>query len=268
MLDSKHPISTIQHPMKLFFRKYGSGPPLLILHGLFGSGDNWNTLAKKFGESGYTAVPVDLRNHGLSPHSEEWSYECMANDLSSLIKENTFGKVNIIGHSMGGKAAMEFCLSNPSLVDKMIIVDIAPKAYPGHHDEVITILQNAPLASFSSRKEAESYMLNCITDKTVAQFLLKNLYRMEDQQFAWRFNLPVISKNYAMVAGGIGGNPVQNQVLFLRGEKSPYIRDEDFESAKKLFPNVTLQTIPGSGHWIHAEKPDDFFNSVIRFLTA
>ncbi len=254
--------------MKLFFRKYGSGPPLLILHGLFGQSDNWNSMAKRFGENGFTAIPVDLRNHGLSPQSDQWNYDLMAEDVVQMIIDNDLDKVNIIGHSMGGKVAMKIALLHSGIVNKMIIADIAPKKYPRYHDDVLKILKGAPLSKFSSRKEGEEYMLKAISDPGMAQFLLKNLYRTEAGNFAWRFNLKVIADNYSEVSKVVSGKPVDTSVLFLRGEKSTYIRDEDFEAAKSLFPNSSLLTVQGSGHWIHAEKPEDFFKAVTNFLAT
>ncbi|MCC7302302.1 MAG: alpha/beta fold hydrolase [Bacteroidia bacterium] len=252
--------------MKLYFRKYGEGPAVIILHGLFGQSDNWNSIARRIGESGFTALPADLRNHGLSPQSEEWDYRMMAEDVAQLIIDNDLESVHLIGHSMGGKAAMQLCLLHPGLVEKMIICDIAPKAYPRQHDDVLNVLLNAPLSSFDSRKEAETYMLGAVPDAGVAQFLLKNIYRSEAGVFAWRFNLPVIARHYAAVTVAIAGPPVNNRVLFLRGDRSSYVRDEDFRDALRLFPNARLETISNSGHWIHAEQPEAFFHSAMRFL--
>lgn len=252
--------------MKLFFRKYGEGPAVIILHGLFGQSDNWNSMAKRIGESGFTALPADLRNHGLSPHSEEWNYSVMAEDVAQLIIDNDLERVHLIGHSMGGKAAMQLCLLHPGLVEKMIICDIAPKAYPRNHDDVLNVLLKAPLNTFASRKEVETFMLGNIPDGGVGQFLLKNIYRNEAGVFAWRFNLPVIAQHYPVVTEAMAGSPVNNAVLFLRGDRSPYIHDDDFRDALRLFPNARLETVSNCGHWIHAEQPEAFFRSAVRFL--
>ncbi|MBC7862739.1 MAG: alpha/beta fold hydrolase, partial [Bacteroidia bacterium] len=182
--------------MTLFSRKYGAGKPLVILHGLFGQSDNWNTLSKKFAENSFEVFTVDLRNHGLSPHSDEWSYESMAQDLKEFIVENNLEKPFLIGHSLGGKVLMFFEMMFPDIAEKIVVVDMAPKAYPPHHNEALKALMAVDLEKVSSRKDAENKLNEFALDFGTKQFLLKNLYRLTETEnqklFGWRFNLKTI----------------------------------------------------------------------------
>lgn len=251
--------------MKLFFRKYGSGKPLIILHGLFGSSDNWNTLAKKYGEF-FTTYVVDLRNHGQSPHHSEWNYEVMAEDVAELIQTEQLEDVSIMGHSMGGKVTMFLAGMIPERIAKLIISDIAPKYYPPHHHEIIEALLGLPLDSISSRKEAEHYMAEKIINVGIQQFLLKNLYWNENQ-LAWRFNVEVIAQNIENVGAKLPQHiQFDRPVLFIRGSNSHYIEDEDLELIQHHFPQAELKTIANAGHWIHAEKPLEYLEATINFL--
>jgi pimeloyl-ACP methyl ester carboxylesterase len=253
--------------MKLFYRKFGAGQPLIILHGLFGQSDNWNSLAKQFGEAGFETYIVDMRNHGLSPHSDEWNYKEMSEDVLELINDNQLKNVLLLGHSMGGKAAMQFALDNEALLDKLIIVDIAPKYYPLHHQSVLEALHAVDFSVVKTRREAEDIMNKYITDFGTKQFLLKNIYWKEDGELAWRFNLKVISENIENVGEA---TPVDKNcntsTLFIRGEKSNYILNEDMNLIQEIFPRSMLETINGVGHWVHAEKPKEFFDCVINFI--
>lgn len=253
--------------MKLFYRKFGAGQPLIILHGLFGQSDNWNSLAKQFAEAGFETYTVDMRNHGLSPHSDEWNYKVMSEDVLELINDNHLKNVVLLGHSMGGKAAMQFALDNETLLDKLIIVDIAPKYYPLHHQSVLEALNAVDFSVVKTRREAEEIMNNYITDFGTKQFLLKNIYWKEDGTLAWRFNLQVIAENIENVGEA---TPIDKNcnvpTLFVRGEKSTYILNEDLNLIHDLFPRSMLETINGAGHWVHAEKPKEFFDCVSEFL--
>jgi esterase len=254
--------------MKLFYRTYGSGPPLMILHGLFGQSDNWNTLSKQFAEAGHTVYAVDLRNHGLSPHSSEWSYPIMADDVAELVTDLGLTDLTLLGHSMGGMVSMQFAQQHPGMLDKLIVADMAPKAYPPHHSEVIRGLQAVDFQVIKTRKEAEQILSTYVGDAGTRQFLLKNLFWKDDTQLAWRFNLDVIAKNYGVLAEiGNAANPgCAVPSWFIRGERSDYVTDTDWTFIHQIFPDSTLITIPGAGHWLHAEQPRLFYEAVIGIV--
>lgn len=254
--------------MKLNYKQLGEGFPLLILHGLFGSLDNWITLSRQF-SSTYSVYMIDARNHGRSPHDPVSDYPSMVEDLRSFMEDHSIEQAHIIGHSMGGKTAMSFTLNHPEKVSKLVVADMAMKAYSGHHDEVIRAMQDIPISEIKNRSEAESILAVRIPELGVRQFLLKNIDRREDGSYAWKINLPVLVNEYPKILMEVKGtNPVQNEVLFIRGGNSDYLKDKDFESAKLYFPNASLQTIEGAGHWIHAEQPGPFFTSVSHFLQS
>jgi esterase len=255
--------------MKLFFRKYGTGDPLIIMHGLFGTSDNWNTIAKKYGEH-FTTYTIDLRNHGQSPHSDVWNYDVMAEDVAELMDAENISSAHIMGHSMGGKVAMFMAGKFPERLNKLIVADIAPKYYTPHHDEIIAALNGLDLHAITTRKEAEAYMETRITEDGVRQFLLKNLYWKEEpkgSKLAWRFNLPVITEQIDHVGKVLPANVFfEGPTLFLRGSESDYILDEDIDNIQEHFPNCKLDTIQGAGHWLHAEKPAEYLKVTLDFL--
>lgn len=253
--------------MKLFYREYGQGQPMIILHGLMGSSDNWLPQAKMLGEH-YHVWVVDQRNHGQSPHSTEFNYHVLSNDILDFIQEHGIEKPVIIGHSMGGKAAMNFALAHPDKLEKLIIVDIAPKAYDVRHDHIVEGLKAVPIDSVQSRQEANDALAPHISSEAVRQFLLKNLMRKPEGGFGWRINLPVIDQSLEMISGGLVNDGVfEKKTLFIRGSKSDYILDDDREAMKKIFPNSTLVTME-TGHWVQAEKPEEFVQVVLSFLNA
>lgn len=256
--------------MQLAFREYGSGQPLIILHGLFGQSDNWNTLAKRFGENSFRVFTIDQRNHGLSPHSEEWNYEVMADDLSEFISEHQLKDPILIGHSMGGKTVMFFELKYPNIAKKIIVADIAPRAYESHHDSVLKALNAVDFSVIKTRKEAEAVMNDHISDFGTKQFLLKNIYWKDSETglMDWRFNLKVIDKEYQNIGVEVPDSSSNVETLFIRGEKSNYITEKDFPDIERRFPYYKLVTIKDSGHWIHAEKPNEFFEAVMEFIKA
>lgn len=240
---------------------------MIILHGLFGQSDNWNSLAKQFGENGFEVFTADQRNHGLSPHSDEWNYQVMSEDLHELIIDNKLKNVILIGHSMGGKTVMHYTLQHPEMVDKLVVADIAPRYYPPHLQSVVKGLKAVDFNVVKTRKEVENILSQYIDDFGTKQFLLKNIYWKESGMLDWRFNLKVITEQMENVGKELSfENSVDVPSLFIRGEKSDYITDEDMGRIHDLFPRSMLETIAGAGHWVHAEKPKEFFECVMRFV--
>jgi len=244
--------------MKLFFRKFGEGEPLIILHGVFGSSDNWLTIAKRLSEKN-TVFIVDARNHGLSPHSDEFNFDVMSADLFELIVDNNIINPILIGHSMGGKTVMTFENLYPDKAKKIVVVDIGPKAYPVHHTKIFEALFSINLNEIHSRQDADQKLSNLITYNPTKQFLLKNLYRKTDSEFGWRFNLQSLHNNIENIGiSQLNNSPSLKPALFIRGEKSNYILDEDWNGIIKLFPQAVLCTVSEAGHWVHADNPDGF----------
>ena len=251
--------------MNLNFTKLGNGDPILIVHGLFGSSDNWRTLGKKFSESN-TVYLIDLRNHGRSPHSSDMNYEIMAEDLMNLIiKENIIQPI-LLGHSMGGKTALMFVKKFPNILSKLIVADIGIKSYPMHHDLIFKGLNSIDLEKINTRTDAQKKIAIHVEEVGVQQFLLKNLYWIEKGQLAWRMNLNVIEKNIHEILKKINIEINLTKTLFLRGEMSNYILLEDFEEIQKKLPNSEIKTIRNVGHWLHSENPLEFYKLVMDFI--
>ena len=250
--------------MKLHYRKYGEGQPLIILHGLFGSSDNWQTLGKKFAEN-FEVYLVDQRNHGHSPKSNEFNYQLLSDDLYKLITDLELENITLIGHSMGGKTVMHFAQEHPLFIKKLIVVDIGPKAYPMHHDIILAGLNSLDLSTIKSRGQADKQLSKFIEDIGVKQFLLKNLYWIEKGQLGWRINIPVLEKKMPDILAAIPDKIVETHTLFIRGEKSNYIVEDDFQNIYDQFPNSEIETIYDAGHWVHAENPFSFYNMVLEF---
>jgi esterase len=254
--------------MQLNYQRYGQGAPLIILHGLFGSLNNWNTLSKRLGEH-YQVFAVDQRNHGASPHSEQSSYPLMAEDLRAFMQEQQLDSAHLLGHSMGGKTAMQFALSYPEQVEKLIVVDIAPNAYPPHHDMILDALCGLDLSQHSSRAALDQALAHTIDSRPVRQFLLTNVTRDDAGRFTWKMNLDGIKQSYDRIIGAIEQHGrFDKPALFVRGETSDYIQDSDQPAIEALFPQAQILTIAGSGHWVHAEAPEDFLAVVLDFLRA
>ena len=253
--------------MKLNFKKYGEGEPLVILHGLFGSLDNWASLAKKFGEH-FEVFIVDARNHGTSPHCEDFNYDRMTDDLYEFVMESNIIEPIILGHSMGGKTAMQFAMNYPNLISKLIVADIAPKAYPVHHTTILDGMFSIDLEIISTRKGADNQLRMHVPEFSTRQFLLKNLYWIENEKLAWRFNLPIINKKIENIGQKLANiQAFEAPTLFVRGEKSNYITESDFEPILEIFPNAEIKTM-NTGHWLHAEKPTEFLQIVSSFLLS
>ncbi len=257
------------YSMKLFFRQAGeTGPALVILHGIFGSSDNWLTIGKTIAANGYRVFALDQRNHGQSPRGNEQDYQSMAADLREFLIDHQLENSFLIGHSMGGKVVMQYAMLYPGTFQKLVVVDIAPKFYPIHHAELIRGLKAIDLSGIKSRTEADAVLQRYEPSLSVRQFLLKNLYRNEQGMFDWRLNLPVIERELHGVGEELT-NPrvVTEPTLFMRGSESPYILDEDIPTIKRIFPNVQIETIQGAGHWVQAEKPAEFVEVLMNFIT-
>ena len=251
----------------LYSKIEGEGKPLLILHGFLGMSDNWKTMGTQFAANGFQVHLLDLRNHGKSFHSDEFSYEIMAQDVFEYCKANNLEKINIIGHSMGGKTAMLFAAIHPEIVEKLIVADIGPKFYPQHHQSILEGLNAVDFSIKPSRKEVEEILEKYINDFGTRQFLLKSLYWIEPGQLAFRFNLTVFNKKMEEIGKPLPENAVfMKPTLFIRGGNSNYILDEDFENIQLHFPNSKIETIPKVGHWLHAENPKLFFEITTSFL--
>ncbi len=243
----------------------GEGQPLIILHGLFGSLDNWLTLGKRFAEK-YKVILVDQRNHGRSFHDSAFDYTLMAQDLDELIEALQLENPILLGHSMGGKTVMQYTAFHPEKVDKLIVADIGPKFYPVHHQTIIQALKSIAVDTLKSREEAEDMLAKDIHDLSTRSFLLKNLKRTADG-FAWKMNLEVISNNIEEVGKPLDYYlPVELPTLFIHGGKSDYIVEDDKEEIQEIFPQAEFVVIPGSGHWLHADNPDLFYSHVMEFL--
>lgn len=250
--------------MKLNYREIGSGQPLIILHGLFGSSDNWQTQAKKFAVY-FRVILVDLRNHGHSNWDPDTSYQAMASDIIELIRDLALEKIILVGHSMGGKVAMLTTQLNPKLIDKLIVVDMGIKGYPPHHQHILEGIHAVKLDGVSSRSEADKELNKYIQSEGIKQFLLKNLYWKEKGQLAWRMNVAVLEASMDQILEPIPETEVFTPTLFIRGELSNYILDEDISDIENLFPDSQYITISQAGHWVHAEKPDEFVDAVLGF---
>jgi esterase len=252
--------------MKLAYRKYGEGQAMIILHGLFGQMDNWNTLAKQFSAQGFAVYTIDQRNHGLSPHDEDWNYGVMADDLKDFINEHQIQNPILLGHSMGGKTVMYFSLHYPNVADKLIIADISPRQHPANHNDVLYALHQVDFEIVKTRREVEDILAQTISDYGTKQFLLKNVYWKTDEKMDWRFNLKIISEKYNNAIVGVPRGICETETLFLKGERSDYINDSDLISIKEIYPNSRVEVIVNAGHWVHAEQPELFYQAVMGFI--
>lgn len=251
--------------MLLNYQIHGNGEPLLILHGLFGTLENWGAQIKSLAEH-HQVIAADMRNHGRSPHSEEIDYDLMATDIIALLDHLNLPSANIVGHSMGGKAAMQLALSHPDRINKLIIVDIAPVEYGAHHTEVFEGLFAVDLEQIRSRSEAEQQLSNYVKEPAVRAFLLKNLYRDEHKQFAWRMNLQALHNHYSNISAAPNGKTYTKPVLFIKGARSDYLIPAYRDAVLKFFPQADYKIIKDAGHWPHAEKPQEFGKIVLDYL--
>ncbi len=252
--------------MQLNYKILGEGEPLIILHGFLGSLDNWQSLAKEL-SADYKVFMIDLRNHGKSEHADKHNYMLMENDLLEFMNNQNISSAHFLGHSMGGKAAMFFAVQNPERVDKLIVVDIGPKYYPQHHQQILSALNAADLTAIVSRQEVENILIKQLHDVGVVQWLMKNLKRESGESFSWKFNLVGLTREVENIGEALPEESYfPNPVLFIRGGKSNYISDEDIDSITQIFPMAKLATLPLAGHWVHAEQPEEFLAVVHSFL--
>ncbi|NMP16678.1 alpha/beta fold hydrolase [Thalassotalea sp. Y01] len=256
----------MEHNQSLHYRIIGQGEPIVLIHGLFGSLENLNMVAKPLSEQ-LQVISVDVRNHGKSFHSDTMTYDAMADDVIALLSKLNIDKAHFLGHSMGGKIAMKIALNQPQLVDKLIVADIAPVNYPPHHNEIINGLQDIDMSTVTSRKDADQQLQAAVADAGVRQFLLKNLAK-GDNGFFWRVNLNTIKQKYDDIAIGFNEGQFLGAVLFIKGSNSNYILTEHRAQIGALFPNASAKIIQGAGHWLHAEKPVAFNKIVIDFING
>jgi pimeloyl-ACP methyl ester carboxylesterase len=267
--------------MNLFFREEGEGFPVVIIHGLYGSSDNWLTIAKKLSASFHVYL-IDQRNHGRSPNSEEHTYESMKNDLADFFDQHKIERAIVLGHSMGGKTAMCFAADYPERIEKLIVVDIAPKNYFLLNDEsqyylhvnILRAMLEIDFSRIETRKQVEDFLKERIDSTQIVHFLLKNLHRnKENHQFEWRLNVLVLYDNLDEIIKGVHAHffddrlPIYSYpVLFIKGALSNYILPEDYASIKRIYPEVQIVEIPNAGHWLHAEQTQLFMETINNFL--
>ena len=255
--------------MKLFFRTFGEGKPLIILHGLFGLSDNWVGFGKKIAELGYQVFILDQRNHGQSPHSDMFNYLAMTDDLYEFIEENEIENPILMGHSMGGKVTIRFSLENPDLISKAIIVDMSLREYPRRyaHEKIIDAMRRIDFGMVSSRKEVDMLLTERLPDFSLRQFIMKNLYWETKERLAWRINFEAICANMDNLIDGVDTiDKFENPALFIKGGLSDYILEEDYPMIKYNFPDSKIITIKNTSHWVHAEAPEEFYKIVTQFL--
>ncbi len=247
----------------------GAGKPLFILHGFLGMSDNWKTLGAQYAELGFEVHLIDQRNHGKSFHSSDFDYVFLGKDMVNYMQHYNIESANILGHSMGGKTAIQLATAYPSLVSKLIVADIAPKFYPPHHQPIIDAITRLDFDHIRSRKEADEELSQHLTDFGIRQFLLKNLHWKEKDRLEFRFNLDVLKDKMEEIGEGIQpGALYMGSTLFIRGDRSEYIMPDDFENAKQHFPNAILETVDNAGHWLHSENPKQFFQKTLNFLNS
>ena len=267
--------------MELAYKRFGEGEPLIVLHGLYGSSDNWMSFGKKVSEKGFEVFLVDLRNHGDSGFEESHTYEDMTKDLFTFCYHHDIKTPVVLGHSMGGKAAMFFAAKYPDIVKKLVVIDISPRAYKAsdkasqtvNHKHIIETMKNLNLNKIQTRTDAQKLLLKDIPNKPVVQFLLKNLTRDKRKNFVWKLNLEVLVRDLPKIMQGLSEADVSNKemldempVLFIKGEKSGYISSEDHSLINNIFAKSNIVSISGAGHWVHAEQPEEVMKHILDFI--
>ncbi len=253
----------------LHSQRVGTGKPLLILHGFLGMSDNWKTLGNRFSRLGFGLHLIDQRNHGRSFHSEDFDYDWLSQDIRAYCEQHGLEQIQVLGHSMGGKTAMNLACRYPDLVSGLIVADIAPKYYPPHHQYIVDAMDALPLESLRTREEADESLARFLPERSIRQFLLKNLYWKQPGKLGWRCNLPVLKERLEEI-----GEPLPDQAvfsgptLFIRGDRSEYIVDGDWKLIRRHFPKASDAVVRNAGHWLHAENPDSFFERTTAFLLS
>lgn len=251
---------------KLNYKKLGSGEPVFILHGLFGMLDNWMRIGKWLSER-YTVFLVDQRNHGKSAHFDSHNYDLMALDLKELVDETGFQKAHFLGHSMGAKTVMRFSGNYPDLIKSAILVDMSPLRSAREHEHIFDALFSVPIHQVSSRQDVQDHLLSHISDQAVVAFLMKNLARKKEGGYRWKMNLSVIYRDLDRILEAIELNEAfEGPVLSVKGEDSYYVSFEDELALFQLFPHIEYESISGAGHWVHADKPKEFYDAISRFI--
>jgi len=265
--------------MSLFFRKIGENKPaLIVLHGLYGSSDNWVSIGKQWSEE-YEVYLLDLRNHGQSPHYQTHSYKTMRDDVLDLMDTQKIQKAIILGHSMGGKLAMRIAMDAPERINALIVVDIAPKNYTSQnnkntlrHRHILKTMLSLKLEEFTTRNAIDEILQKAIPERRVRQFIMKNLKRNDDLSFSWKLNLPVIASAMKQMMQGFSETEIVTHlmgfpVLFIKGENSSYIQESDKKQIQEIFPLAEIKTISNAGHWIHSEQPKELTNLIMNFVS-
>jgi len=261
-----------ENPVRLYTKQLGDGPSLVMLHGLFGSWENWRSHAQQLSKD-FKVTLMDLRNHGQSPHRDKMNYPGMAADVALTCHELGIERTNLLGHSMGGKTAMQLTIDYPALVERLIIVDIGPGKYPPHHQKILQGMNLLTQQSIESRKQADELLSEFVADQGIRSFLLKNLQRKDDNGYQLRLNVKVIIEHYNDIADAITLNNATQQTestaaLFIKGGSSDYLQEKDRENILSLFPSARVKVVAGTGHWLHTEKPAQVQKIIHDFLTA
>lgn len=251
--------------MQLFYKEYGEGKPVVILHGLFGFSDNWKSQAKVLANY-FRVIAVDLRNHGRSEWSDLHSYESMAHDVIETMDILKLSQFHVIGHSMGGKVAMHLAQSHPERVLKTVVVDMGIKSYPMHHQDLIEAIKAVPIETITARSQVNTFLSNRIPEEGVRQFLLKNLYWIERGKLAWRMNIDILEANMHLILDALPEQEVLCPTLFIKGANSSYILDQDVEAIENVFLDSEIQSITDAGHWVHADAFEEFLERILAFL--
>jgi pimeloyl-ACP methyl ester carboxylesterase len=254
--------------VRLHFQSSGQGSPLVLLHGLFGALDNWHQACRNLAAD-YRVVTMDHRNHGRSPHDGAMDYPAMAEDLRETLSGLGIDRTHLLGHSMGGKTAMEFALRHPDRVERLVLVDIAPRQYPPYHRTILAALESLHLPAFTDRIQIDHELAAAIPDIALRRFLLKNLARDPDGGFHWKMNLPAIHRNYHRLGEALAeGREFRGPALFIRGGVSDYVQPGDSALIHRLFPHAQIREIPHAGHWLPTDAPEEFIRIVREFLSA